>query len=148
MKLTEEKLCNHPNENPFRCDCAKDCSCRATTCKHDFNAGYEISDLDMKAALRERDTKKFPVIKSVQLESCTRCGKRSPKVIWEAICEDCAKQQPLLIQIFGILAKSLNHHGIISWFLQPHPALNGRTPSRAIDDGDLKDVFQLAKNLE
>ena len=146
MKLNE---CSHPKENPYLCECSNECSCKSSSCQKPAS-GYEHHDLDMKAVLRERDTKKFPPVKSVKLESCQKCGKESSKIVWEAVCGGCTsspqrEQQSALVQIFAKLSESLNHHGLIGWFLEPKSALQGRSPSRAIDDGDIKDVLSLIK---
>jgi len=153
MKLSE-KQCGHPNEDPYRCDCPNDCPCRNATCKGDFNGGFGIEDLDMKAALRERDTpRELPRsnvhVNKIVLEKCERCGKSSENPIWQMICPECKdfpiEDFPILTQILINLTHSLNHYGIINWFLKPHPILQGRTPSCAIDEGDIRDVLALSK---
>lgn len=55
------------------------------------------------------------------------------------------EKKSALQEIFDTLAGSWNHHGVINWFARPRVQLGGRTPSQAIDDGDIKLVLALAK---
>jgi len=159
-------FCNHANENPAVCECptGNGCYCHFHTCKDQKEVGLSIADLAPNTALKEllgkrsiSTVKPYPMPitqKLPPLEHCFQCRSSEDSSVKTCvpICLNCrskwkTQSQNQLECIFQCLAGSYNHHGIINWFSRPRGQLNGRTPSQAIDDGDIKAVVRLAKGL-
>ncbi len=52
-----------------------------------------------------------------------------------------------MAEIFSAVQGGFNAQGVIDWFHRPRTQLGGRTPNKAICDGDLELVWKLALEL-
>lgn len=119
-RFSSKAYCDHgEKETPSICYCPADCYCREHLCKE--QGGYSIADIAPNAALRERREME---IEPVNLE----------------------KSPTQMERLFISLTTHYNHHGIFSWLSKPKVELGGRTPSQAIDDGDIKLVVELSES--
>lgn len=56
--------------------------------------------------------------------------------------------EPKLSYIFRVIKGGYTYKGVFDWFNRPRTALDGKTPSQAIDAGMIDEVVKLAQGLE